>query len=71
MAKRYKYKRMFAVSCDGVGLIGGTMATTRHNAISHFYGGGIIPEEWEADKARGYRTVEACVRLVKRERGAA
>lgn len=59
---------MFAVSCEGVGLIGGTMAYTRREAIMHFQGGGFIAQDWERSKHEGYRTVEAKVAVIARAR---
>jgi hypothetical protein len=60
-----KYKRMYAVSCKGIGLIPGTLAYSRRDAISFFQGGGTISAEWEGSKRAGYRTVQAMVRVVK------
>jgi hypothetical protein len=54
---------MYAVSCDGIGLIAGTLAYSRREAISHFQGGGIIKKEWENQKLAGYRTVLALVEV--------
>lgn len=66
MLNRRITKRMYAVSCEGVGLIAGTLAYSRRDAISHFQGGGIIPAEWEQAKQAGYRTVMAMVAIVSK-----
>jgi len=58
-----KARRMYAVSCDDVGLIGGTLGYNRKEAISHFLGGGVLPGEWEKHKRQGYRTVCALVEV--------
>lgn len=62
------YKRMYAVSCDGIGLIAGTLAYSRRDAISHFQGGGFIRGEWEDAKTSGYRTVKAQVKVITRKK---
>ena len=62
MLPRRKAKRMYAVSCDGIGLIAGTLAYTRRDAISHFIGNSR--QTWEQAKHAGYRTVVAMVRLI-------
>lgn len=54
------YKRMYAVSLEGVGLIAGTMAYSRRNAIEHFLCG-VKNTNWEGFKRAGYRTVLAKV----------
>lgn len=66
MRKPRLRKRMYAVSAQGLGLIGGTMAYSRKDAIMHFQGGGFMPHEWERSKREGYRTVEAKVAIVSR-----
>lgn len=55
---------MYAVSLDGVGLIAGTLAYSRREAIRHFQHGNFIPSEWEAFRRAGYRTVKALVEIV-------
>lgn len=59
-------KRMYAVSKDGVGLIAGTLAYSRKDAIAHFLFGESILRDWEAFKRTGYRTVMAKVEIVRR-----
>lgn len=59
------HKRMYAVSKEGVGLIAGTMAYSRREAIKHFLGAEFIPE-WEAFKRNGYRTVMAQIKIIRR-----
>lgn len=62
-------KRMYAVSCDGIGLIAGTMAYSRANAICHFLSsqaGEYEKEDWQNFKADGYRTVKAMVQVLTR-----
>ncbi len=66
MRLRRLHKRMYAVSQLGLGLIAGTMAYSRRDAIMHFQGGGFIPQEWERAKHEGYRTVAARVAIVPR-----
>lgn len=63
MSKRRIRKQMYAVSCDGIGLIAGTLAYSRKDAISHLMGGAIIPKEWDDCKRAGYRTVRAVVEV--------
>lgn len=63
--KRPKH-RMFAVSAEGIGIIAGTMAYSRQDAINHLFGGGPAKGEWEAMKRSGYRTVEVCVEIWNR-----
>ena len=67
MRKPRLRKRMYAVSQLGLGLIAGTMAYTRRDAIMHFQGGGFMPHEWEQSKRAGYRTVAACVKVITRQ----
>lgn len=62
--KKRVRKRMYAVSLEGVGLIAGTLAYSRKDAIRHFHGGYIEPHEWNLNKADGYRTVQALVEVV-------
>lgn len=59
--------RMYAVSCEGVGIIAGTLAYSRREAIRHFSHGPIIPGEWERSKRAGYRTVMAMIEVVKKD----
>lgn len=66
MAKRRKGRRMYAVSCEGIGLIAGTLSYSRRDAIQHFQGGGFIAKEWEWSKRTGYRTVLALVSVQPR-----
>lgn len=62
--KRHIRKRMYAVSCEGIGIIAGTLAYSRRDAIMHFQGGGLISKEWERSKRNGYRTVRAMIWIV-------
>lgn len=64
--KRRTQKRMYAVSKEGVGLIAGTMAYSRREAIKHFLGADFVPE-WEMFKRNGYRTVMAQIKIVLRQ----
>ena len=59
-------RRMYAISLDGVGLIGGTLAYTRKEAINHLFGCGPAEAEWEQAKDSGYRTVCVLVEVVNR-----
>lgn len=68
MRRPWLKRKMYAVMCDGIGIIGGTLAYNRKDAISHLFGGGIIPAEWEAMKRSGYRTVQAQVEILQRPR---
>lgn len=65
MRKPSLHKRMYAVSLDGVGLIAGTMAYSRRNAIEHFLCG-VRNTNWEEFKRSGYRTVLARVQILRR-----
>jgi hypothetical protein len=65
MRKNILHKRMYAVSLEGVGLIAGTMAYSRRNAIEHFLHTARSPE-WEKFKQAGYRTVMARVQIIRR-----
>lgn len=58
-----KRKRMYAVSADEIGLIAGTLAYSRRAAITCFLDHPYAPEDWEAFKRSGYRTVEAAVEI--------
>lgn len=60
------HKRMYAVSLEGVGLIAGTMAYSRRNAIEHFLCG-ARNTSWEGFKRAGYRTVMAQIKIIRRE----
>jgi hypothetical protein len=64
MRKPRLRKRMYAVSHKGVGLIAGTMAYSRRGAIEHFIGSLY---DWGTYKRQGYRTVEACVKVINRQ----
>lgn len=57
-----KKMRMYAVSCDDVGLIAGTMSYSRRDAISQFVGNSN--QTWEQAKHAGYRTVQAAVEII-------
>lgn len=61
---RTKKKRMYAVSCEGIGLIAGTLAYTRRDAIALFRGNSN--QTWPEAKEAGYRTVCALVEIVSR-----
>lgn len=65
MMKPSLHKRMYAVSLEGVGLIAGTMAYSRKNAIEHFLCG-VRNTSWEQFKHAGYRTVMARVEVIRR-----
>jgi hypothetical protein len=64
MRQRRIYKRMYAVSHPGLGLVAGTLAYKRRDAIECFTPLG----QWEMYKREGYRTVVAMVKLIKRAR---
>lgn len=59
------HKRMYAVSLEGVGLIAGTMAYSRRNAIEHFLCNSRVTS-WQEFKRAGYRTVMAQVKVMWR-----
>lgn len=59
------YKRMYAVSLERVGLIAGTMAYSRRDAIGHFLDD-CKSADWEQFKRSGYRTVLARVEVIRR-----
>lgn len=63
--RRKLYKRMYAVSCEGVGLIAGTLAYSRRGAIDHFLHVQRDPE-WGKFKRDGYRTVCAMVKIIEK-----
>jgi hypothetical protein len=65
MRRNRIYKRMYAVSLEGVGMIAGTMAYSRKNAIEHFLCG-ARNTSWEQFKHAGYRTVMAQVKILPR-----
>lgn len=62
MRKPNLHKRMYAVSLDGLGIIAGTMAYSRREAIELFTPLG----KWERYKKDGYRTVMARVEIIRR-----
>ncbi len=64
--KRRRRKKMYAVSCKGIGLIGGTLGYTRRDAINYLFGGGPVKGEWAKAKCDGYRTVVAMVEIISR-----
>lgn len=64
MGKRRLKKRMYAVSRKGLGIISGTMAYSRGDAINHYFGGGPAKGEWPAAKMLGYRTVQCGVTII-------
>lgn len=66
MRHRRIRKRMYAISLKGVGLIGGTMGYSRHEAINHFFGGDPCEGEWAKARRDGYRTVQARVEIFTR-----
>lgn len=66
--RRRLYKRMYAVSAEGIGLIAGTLAYSRHDAISHFMNGASSRADWEPFKQAGYRTVLAQVKIIEKRR---
>lgn len=65
MKKPNLHKRMYAVSLERVGLIAGTMAYSRREAIKHFLCG-VHNTNWEQFKRAGYRTVLARVEVIWR-----
>lgn len=65
MGKPNLHNRMYAVSLEGVGLIAGTMAYSRRNAIEHFLCNSKSTD-WEQFKRTGYRTVMARVDVIRR-----
>jgi hypothetical protein len=64
MWKPSLHKRMYAVSKEGLGIIAGTMAYSRREAIDLFTPLG----KWERYKKDGYRTVMARVEIIRRTR---
>lgn len=66
MPSRRIHKAMYAVSCDGIGLIAGTLAYSRKGAIECFLERDFDPKDWEGFKRAGYRTVKALVKIIKR-----
>lgn len=66
MKRIAKRRRMYAVSADGIGLVSGTLAYSRRDAIRRFLGGENI-DRWSWYKALGsYRTVQALVEIKNR-----
>ena len=65
MRKSSLHKRMYAVSLERVGIIAGTMAYSRREAIKHFCGAEFV-QEWEKFKHGGYRTVMARIEIIRR-----
>lgn len=63
MLPRRKSKRMYAVSCDGIGIISGTLAYSRRDSIALFLIGDM--SAWEVYKRAGYRTVVAMVKVIR------
>jgi hypothetical protein len=61
-----KRKRMYAVSCEGVGLIAGTLGYSRRSAIGMFLDNSS--QTWGEAKAAGYRTVQAMVEIITQDR---
>lgn len=61
MRKPSLYKRMYAVSKEGLSIIAGTMAYSRREAIDLFTPLG----KWEIYKREGYRTVMARVKIIR------
>ena len=62
---RFQHKQMYAVSCDGIGIIAGTMAYSRGAAIDFFLPPkDRDPADWESFKRSGYRTVKARVQVI-------
>lgn len=62
MRGKRTWRRMYGVSCKRVGLISGTLAFSRKEAIDLFTPFG----RWEEYKRDGYRTVVALVKLVEK-----
>jgi hypothetical protein len=62
---RFQHRQMYAVSCEGIGIIAGTMAYSRGAAIDFFLPPGCRnPEDWPSFKNSGYRTVKTQVRVI-------
>lgn len=64
-----KRRRMFAVSGEGVGLLAGTLASSRREAIALFQLScppGSFALDWGKAKHAGYRTVNALVEITDR-----
>lgn len=65
-----KTRRLYAVSARGVGIFSDTLATTRRESIRRFQAGsppGSFVHDWTKAKARGYRTVPACLEITDRD----
>lgn len=62
--KRRIRKRMFAVSRKGIGIVAGTMAYSRREAIGCLFEIHECQIAWPDFKRAGYRTVEARVTIV-------
>lgn len=64
MNKRRQQKRMYAISCEGIGLIAGTLAYSRREAIIGFLSNSN--QTWAQAKHAGYRSVMALIEIVDR-----
>jgi hypothetical protein len=67
LGKRIR-RKMYAVSQARVGIIAGTMAYSRRQAIAHFLDGGTVIG-WEGYKRSGYRTVQVKIVVTRDQRG--
>lgn len=62
-------RQLYAVSGDGIGLLTGTLAPSRKEAIAQFQLScpeGSFALDWECAKRAGYRTVRAVVEITDR-----
>lgn len=69
MLRRRIAKRMYAVSAEGFGIISGTMAYSRRQAIAAFQAQcvpGSFALDWSSARHAGYRTVKATVKIIER-----
>ncbi len=64
-----KRRQLYAVSCDGLGILVGTLSPTRKGAIALFQIGcpdGSFALDWESAKRAGYRTIRAMIEVKDR-----
>lgn len=67
MRPKRKRKNMYAVSGKGVGIVAGTIAYSRSDAICLFQGpdvSRVVSSWWAQSKRGGYRTVKVAVRII-------
>lgn len=65
-----KRRQLYAVSCDGIGILVGTLSPTRKGAIALFQidcHEGSFALDWGAAKRAGYRTVRAMIEVKDRQ----